>query len=69
MRKIIKIVGIEERKDRHGRVFYRTHALLDDGNECVGFGLGFEIGNEVESFYDDKWQVAKMKKPENSADN
>lgn len=52
MRTIIKIIGVESRHTIKGNEgYWRTHALLDDGTEAVGFGKDFNKGDEVEVFY------------------
>ena len=64
MRTIIKIVHVERRKldknlsKKHD--YWRTHAILDDGSEVVGYGKNFKVGDQVESFYDQKWDQHKM---------
>jgi len=62
MRKIVAVDHIEKKKDSLGEPYFRTHALLDDGEEVVGFGNDFEIGDLVERFYDPIWDVIKMRK-------
>ena len=61
MRKIIRIEHIEERKDSKGKTFFRTHAILEDGSEVVGYGKDFDLGDLVESFW--HYNQAKMRKP------
>lgn len=56
MHRIIEIVGIE----KHDK-FSRTHAILDDGSETIGYGVNFKVGDEVESFWDERWSVYKMR--------
>lgn len=51
MRTIIKIEHVEELKDKKGKTYWRTHAILDDGSEVVGYGKDFDLGNKVESFF------------------
>ena len=62
MRRINKILRVEDRG-----AYKRTHALVEDelGNleEGIAFGDGFEIGDRVEYFFDDKWGIAKFQKP------
>ena len=62
MLRIIEIVGVEEKADSKGNLYYRTHAVLEDGDECVGFGKDFKIGDLVERFYDHAHDVTKMQK-------
>jgi hypothetical protein len=65
MHKIAKIVRVEER-EKFGQPYYRTYAVLDNGDECVGFSSQqsyFKSGDSVESFFDDRWNTAKMYKP------
>ena len=60
MQKIIRIEHIEEKKDKHGRTYYRTHAILNDGTECIGFGKDFDLDMRVVTFF--HYGVIKMKK-------
>ncbi len=69
MRSIIRIEHIEERKTRQGKIFYRTHALLDDGTTAYGYGKDFDLEDRVEVFHDPKWDVIKMRKPKYRVDN
>lgn len=62
MRKIISIEHVEERISLHKRKYHRTHAVLDDGTEAVGFGKDFKIGDSVEVFY--HFHTVKMRKPD-----
>ena len=62
MRKIIKIENVEMLKDDHNEPYWRTHAVVDDGTECVGFGKDFDLGDKVEVFHDSKWDKVKMRK-------
>jgi hypothetical protein len=57
---IIKIEWVEEKKDRKGRTYWKTHALLSDGTEAVGFGKDFDLGMGVVAFY--HREHIKMKK-------
>lgn len=61
MRSIIKIEGVEERKSRLGKRYYRTYAILDDGTEAVGYGSDFDLGDKVQVFY--HYGVVKFRKP------
>lgn len=65
MAKINHIVSIEKRTDKNGKTYWRTLAVLDDGTEVSGYGHGFEDGQEVQVFFDDKWDVAKMQDKSN----
>lgn len=62
MRTIISIEHIEEKKTEAGKTYWRTHALLDDGTEAIGYGKDFDIEEKVECFFDEKWGIVKMKK-------
>ncbi len=67
MRTIIKIEDVERRErfntdGRLDKVYFRTHAILDDGSEVIGYGKDFDLGDLVESFWDEKHQVHKMQK-------
>lgn len=63
MRTVIKILGIEEKWDKTGKKYHRTHALLDTGDEVVGYGNDFNVGDLVEHFYEERWDTHKMRKP------
>lgn len=63
MHRIISILGVEERRDKDNKLYYRTHARLDTGEEVVGWGSDFEIGDEVMHFYSPEFDVIKMRKP------
>lgn len=61
MRTIIKIEWVEPRKTAVGRKpYWRTHALLDDGTEAIGYGKDFDLGDKVEVFF--HWNTVKMRK-------
>jgi hypothetical protein len=65
MQKIIFIQHVEQFTDKNGKKRWRTHAILDDGSEVVGFGKDFDLGDRVVSFYHHeqfKMQKYKMKK-------
>lgn len=68
MRTIIKIIGIEGRTTPKGKSYYRTLALMDNGEECWGYGHEFQVGDKVEVFWDDKWQQIKMRKTPKAID-
>lgn len=61
MRKIIEILSIEswlKGKDTH----WRTTAMLDNQEEARGYGKDFEVGDEVEAWWDDEFDMYKMQK-------
>lgn len=68
MKVIKKILRVEDRG-----AYKKTYAIIEDelGNleEAVAFGDGFENGQEIEYFFDDKWGQIKFqtKKGENNA--
>lgn len=61
MRRIKKILRVEDRGS-----YKRTHAIVTDklGNEeeAVAFGDGFEVGDRVEFFFDERWNTIKFRK-------
>lgn len=57
MRKIIEILFVEKTP-----TYTRTHVLLDTGEECVGYGEDFNVGDLCEHWFDEKWGVAKVRK-------
>jgi hypothetical protein len=61
MKRIAEILFIEDRDK-----YKRTHALIIDefGNteQAVAFGDGFAEGEEVEYFFDHKWNTIKFAK-------
>jgi hypothetical protein len=67
MRTIVEILSIESRtrtdpKENKVVTYWRTHALLDNQEEAVGYGKEFEIGDQVEAWWDDEWDQYKMQK-------
>lgn len=61
MKKIIEIVGVEMRRAAmSNKEYWRTHAILEDGTECVGFSKDFKVGDEVEVFF--HYGQVKMRK-------
>lgn len=53
------------------KFYYRTTAIVD-GNEVVGYAdipKAYEVGEEVMSFFDDRWHQAKMSKPSQTHPN
>lgn len=40
----------------------KTYVQLDDGLEAYGYGIEFEVGDEVQVFHDDKWNTIKVRK-------
>lgn len=59
MRKIVKIVWATEKP-------LRTYVLLDGGNGDLvyeGYGHDFALNDLVEAFYDEKWDMLKIRKP------
>lgn len=64
MRTIISVEHIQRCKATDTeKEYWRTHAIVDDGTECVGYGKDFDIGDKVEVFHDVKWDTVKMRKP------
>lgn len=61
MRTIIKVEHVEEKQDKEGNLYWRTHAVLDDGTEAIGYGKDFDLEDKVEVFY--HWEQTKMRKP------
>jgi len=65
MKQIEEIVTVAKHKDKDGKVYYRTHAIVN-GNEVSGWSRDpkeFKVGDEVVYYFDDKWHTAKMEKP------
>lgn len=50
MRTILYINGLEPFKSSDGKKHIRTHATVDDGTECSGYGTDFIVGDLVEVF-------------------
>ena len=50
MRKIINIVGVEERTSKDGDPYTITHCLTQDGDECEYYGTDIKEGDEVMVF-------------------
>lgn len=51
MRTIIEIEGVEEKVDTKGNTYWLTYAILDDGEEVIGYGKDFDLGDKVEVFF------------------
>lgn len=62
MRTILEIMWVEKKKSKAGKTYFKTTALLDNGEEASGFGNEFKVGDPVECFHDAKWDVIKMRK-------
>jgi hypothetical protein len=63
LRRIIKILHVQEHTDKNGETYWKTHAMIDDGSEVQGYGKDFAEGDWVESFLDLKWNIHKIRKP------
>lgn len=50
MREIIEIMYKEKKIAKSGRSYILTTALLHDGEEAIGFGEDFRVGDPVEVF-------------------
>lgn len=57
---VILTIEYVEEWEKDGKTIYRTHVVLDDGEEAVGFGNDFKIGESVERFYDFRWDTVKI---------
>jgi hypothetical protein len=66
LHKITQIISEEKLQGKMRKnLYYRTTAIVD-GNEVVGYAdipNAYAVGEEVMSFFDDRWHVAKMSKP------
>jgi beta-galactosidase beta subunit len=62
MRTIIKIEGVELKHTESHKQYWRTHVMLDDGTEAIGYGKDFDLGDKVEVFHDEKWDIVKIRK-------
>lgn len=60
MRTIISIDHIEERQ-KDDKTYYRTYATVDSGEECVGYGRDFKVGDLVEVFFDAAHNTVKIR--------
>lgn len=73
MRRIDKIIRVEEHAHSHRKMknkYYRTYAICG-GDECVGYSDSkddFKVGQEVECFFHDRWNVAKFSLPKGKKD-
>ena len=56
---IDKIIRVESALSKDSVPYYRTYAICG-GDEVVGFGNDYKVGEKVEVFFDPKWDVAKM---------
>lgn len=62
VRVVTEIISVESWADKFKKVHVRTTALLDNQEEASGYG-SFKVGDSVEAWYDEKWQLYKMRKP------
>lgn len=62
MRLILKIINKSKRTSREGKVYSVTTAQMDDGQIAEGFGTNFEVGDEVQVFFHEKFGKIKMRK-------
>lgn len=60
MRRIIRIEGVEKKRSKLGKTYWRTFAVLDDGTEATGWGKDFDLQDSVEVFF--HFNTVKMKK-------
>lgn len=51
MRTVIEIQHIEPRTDKAGKPYFRTHVLLDTGEEAIYWGKDISVGDLVEVFF------------------
>lgn len=61
VRTVSKIISVEG-WTKDGKAHTRTTALLDNGEESIGYGK-YEVGDEVEAFFNEKWDYYQMQKP------
>lgn len=61
MKKIIRVIGTEDRTSKAGDDYHITHVLCEDGTECEYFGKDIRVGDEVMIFFH-KGKVKAMKK-------
>ncbi len=64
MKKIIKIVGVEEHTKNNKR-YTITFAILENGEEVSGWGSDFEVNDLVMDWWDEAHSKHKMKRGEN----
>src|ERR1017187_7574163 len=69
MKKIVEITSVEQRTDQKGKTYFRTHAILDNQEEHTGFGKAFKVGDEVEAWFDQDWDIPKMRKSKKEFDD
>jgi hypothetical protein len=62
MRIIIKVIDRSKRMSEAGKEYSVTTAQLDDGSIVEGYGINYVVGDEVESFYHEKYDKHKMQK-------
>lgn len=63
MRTIIDIEYIDKKISKKGKSYFLTTALLDDGTEATGWGEGFNRGDSVEVWFDERYNRINMQKP------
>lgn len=57
---IIEILGVEEKR-KDNKIYYLTHAIVEDGDELVGFGK-FEVGEKVQRYF--HYGRGQMRRPD-----
>lgn len=68
MRLIKEILWIDRKKSKAGNTYFKTTALLDNGEEATGFGKEFKEGDEVQVFHDYRWDEIKMRRGNENKD-
>lgn len=60
MPRIHRIIHIEK-KLKDDKPYYKTHVILDDGEEATGYGKDYKVGDKVQRFYDATWDTIKIR--------
>ena len=58
---IIEILGVEGWLS-NGKRHYRTHVILEDGDEAKGYGDDYKVGDKVMRWRNDEWDYTQIKK-------
>ena len=64
MKSIVKIISTRQRQNHHGKSFYLSEVILSDQESySLASSKIPKVGDEMESWFDDRWQKPVAKYP------